>query len=142
MTEQIKGERTLRILLVEDDEVDVMMFSRCLDRSGGKHKLNVARDGHEALEKLRRDKDRPQLLVLDLNMPRVSGLELLRHIRNDQSLQNLPVFVMTTSDREEDKIEAFRYNVAGYILKPVEPEDFMEVVRAMNLLWRNSEFPC
>ena len=122
------------ILLVEDDAVDIQSFRRAMTRTGMKNQLVIANDGVEALERLRGETScvsKPYLIVLDLNLPRMSGIELLRELRNDENLQDSVVFVLTTSCAEGDKLQAYHLNVAGYIVKS-EPND--ELVSAANLL--------
>lgn len=104
------------ILLADDDLVDTKAFRRALAKLGAAVRLDVARDGREAWDMLRTGL-RPRLIVLDINMPRMSGLELLRLIRAEESLGDTPVFVLTTSDDESDRLDALKLNVAGYIVK-------------------------
>ncbi len=113
---------TVNILLVEDDEVMRMAIRRAIAKSGLPHPLLEARDGLEALEMLRGTSERPPLarpffLLLDLNMPRMNGIELLQEMRTDPRLQSTVVFVLSTSSAEEDIRAAFGHNVAGYFVK-------------------------
>lgn len=106
------------ILLADDDRVDAKAFLRALGRLGAAAPVTVARDGLEAWELLARDDGlRPAMIVLDINMPRLNGLELLRRIRDDARLAGTPVFVLTTSDDEGDRLDALELSVAGYIVK-------------------------
>lgn len=133
----------LNILLVEDDEVDVMNVRRAFQKSHIMNPLFVAGDGVEALEKLRGG-DIPRgrrLVLLDLNMPRMNGIELLRELRSDSELQATPVVVLTTSNDDRDKIEAYNLNVAGYLVKPVTFSNFCEVMVALNKYWSLVEMP-
>ena len=135
--------KPLNILLVEDDEVDVMNVRRAFERNRISNPLYVAGDGIEALEMLRSDKvpsDR-RIILLDLNMPRMSGIELLRELRADPAFQGTPVIVLTTSNDERDKIEAYNLNVAGYLLKPVTFVNFVELMAALNKYWTLVELP-
>jgi CheY-like chemotaxis protein len=127
-------DRMLNILLVEDDQVDVMNVKRAFDRNHITNPLFVAGNGLEALEMLRGDKLPPErrIVLLDLNMPRMNGLEFLRVVRADEHLRALPVVVLTTSNDERDKIEAYQLNVAGYLLKPVTFVDFVELMATLN----------
>ena len=111
----------LNVLLVEDDEVDVMNVKRAFERNHITNPLFVAGDGVEALEKLRGGevpKGR-RIVLLDLNMPRMNGIEFLRELRRDRELSATPVVVLTTSNDDRDKIEAYQLNIAGYLVKPV-----------------------
>lgn len=136
-------EKTLNILLVEDDQVDVMNVKRAFDKNRIANPLYVAGDGLEALRMLRAGevpRDR-RIVLLDLNMPRMNGIEFLRALREDPDLALTPVVVLTTSDDERDKIKAYNLNVAGYLLKPVTFINFVEVMAALNKYWTLVELP-
>ena len=136
-------ERMLNILLVEDDEVDVMNVRRAFERNRILNPLHVASDGVEALEMLRTgaiSRER-RLILLDLNMPRMNGIEFLRHLRADPQLAPTPVVVLTTSNDDKDRIEAWNLNVAGYLLKPVTFVNFVELMAALNKYWSLVELP-
>jgi CheY-like chemotaxis protein len=135
--------RCLNILLVDDDEVDVMNVRRAFQRAHITNPLFVAHDGLEALELLRRG-DFPcerRLVLLDLNMPRMTGIEFLRELRADPALHATPVVVLTTSDDERDKVDAYDLNVAGYLLKPVTFGSFVDIMVALNKYWTLVEMP-
>ena len=136
-------EKILNILLVEDDHVDVMNVKRAFERNRITNPLFVAADGIEALEMLRGGKvpDTRRMILLDLNMPRMNGIEFLRELRTDPDLQHTPVVVLTTSNDERDKIEAYNFNVAGYLLKPVTFLNFVELTAALNKYWTLVELP-
>ena len=136
-------EKMLNILLVEDDQVDVMNVKRAFDRNRIVNPLFVAGDGLEGLQMLRDGTvpDERRLVLLDLNMPRMNGIEFLRELRRDADLQHTPVVVLTTSNDERDKIEAYNLNVAGYLLKPVTFINFVEVMAALNKYWSLVELP-
>ena len=136
-------EKMLNILLVEDDQVDVMNVKRAFDRNRISNPLFVAGDGVEGLEMLRSGKipDERRLVLLDLNMPRMNGIEFLRELRADKDLHLTPVVVLTTSDDERDKIDAYNLNVAGYLLKPVTFVNFVETMAALNKYWALVELP-
>lgn len=127
----------LNILLVEDDEVDVLNVRRAFAKNHIMNPLIVAGDGIEALEMLRGGKvpKGRRLILLDLNMPRMNGIEFLREVRKDPELCASPVVVLTTSKDERDKIDAYNLNVAGYLVKPVTFESFCEVMVALNKFW-------
>lgn len=134
-------EATLTILLVEDDEVDVMNVERALRKNDITYPLYVASNGLEALEMLRdgRVPSHRRLILLDLNMPRMNGIEFLRELRADSALRPIVVVVLTTSDEERDKVEAYNLNVAGYILKPVTFNKFVELVARLHNYWSLNE---
>jgi CheY-like chemotaxis protein len=135
--------RAMKVLLVEDDQVDVMNVQRAFRKSHILNPLFVAGDGVEALELLRGGNvpARGLLVLLDLNMPRMSGIEFLREVRRDADLKHLPVVILTTSDDERDRVEAYNLNVAGYILKPVTFLSFMEAMTTLNKYWELVELP-
>lgn len=136
-------EHELNILLVDDDEIDVMTVKRAFSRANITNKIYVASDGIEALNMLRSDGIPPgrRLVLLDLNMPRMSGIELLREIRADPVLHALTVVVLTTSNEDRDRVEAFQLNVAGYLLKPVTFHAFADVMSTLNKYWTLMEMP-
>jgi CheY-like chemotaxis protein len=139
----VNEEKILNILLVEDDQVDVMTVKRAFERNRITNPLFVAGDGIEALEMLRTGKvpDTRRIILLDLNMPRMNGIEFLRELRRDPELQHTPVVVLTTSNDERDKIEAYNFDVAGYLLKPVTFVHFVELTAALNKYWMLVELP-
>jgi CheY-like chemotaxis protein len=128
------------ILLVDDDRVDVMTTKRALKDINVTNPVYTAGNGEEAIELLRDGKtEKPGVILLDLNMPRMNGIEFLRVVKNDDSLKRIPVVVLTTSKEEEDKVESFSLGVAGYMIKPVDYIKFVEVIRTINLYWTLSE---
>lgn len=136
-------DRVINILLVEDDEVDVMTVKRAFQKANITNPLYVASNGLEALEVLRKEELPPQrrLILLDVNMPKMNGIEFLREVRADPKLQTVSVVVLTTSNEERDRIEAFKLNVAGYLLKPVTFGQFAEVMSTINKYWALMEMP-
>lgn len=127
----------LNILLVEDDEVDVMNVRRAFGKNHILNPLFIAGDGVEALQMLR-DGTVPKgrrLVLLDLNMPRMNGIEFLRELRQDPNLRPTPVVVLTTSNADKDKVDAYDLNVAGYLLKPVTFTNFCDIMVALNKYW-------
>ncbi len=135
--------RPLNIMLVEDDDVDVMNVSRAFERANITDPVVRAADGVEALELLRSGTTPAErlLILLDLNLPRMNGIELLHELRSDPSLRRIPVVVLTTSNDERDKAEAFEMNVAGYLLKPTTFTDFVELMGALKGYWTRAEMP-
>jgi len=137
------AERALNILLVEDDEVDVMNVQRAFERNHLTNALYVAGNGLEALELLRGNtipKER-RLILLDLNMPKMNGIEFLEELRADPDLAKTPVVVLTTSNDDQDKIDAYNFNVAGYLLKPVTFSSFCERMATLDKYWALVEMP-
>lgn len=137
----------LNILLVEDDEVDVMNVQRALKKNNATATLYRAANGIEALAMLRTNNqiapnnNTRLLILLDLNMPKMGGLEFLKELRADLALANLPVVVLTTSMQDSDLASAYQYNVAGYIVKPITFTSFVETIDVLNRYWSMSEMP-
>ena len=136
----------VNILLVEDDDVDVMAVKRSFRELRIANPLFEARDGMEALEQLRGKPGTPPIpspliILLDLNMPRMNGIEFLAEIRKDPQLHSSVVFVMTTSSDENDRVRAYNYNVAGYVLKHSPGRSFIDAVSMLEHYWRIVELP-
>jgi CheY-like chemotaxis protein len=131
-----------RILLAEDDPRDVELILSALDEYHLANEVVVARDGEEALDYLyrrggyagRKD-DNPILVLLDVKMPKVDGLEVLRQIKQDPTLRMIPVVVLTSSREEQDVINGYRFGVNAYVVKPVDFERFTEIVKQLGLFW-------
>lgn len=130
------------ILLVEDDHVDVMTVRRALKDLHVANPLTVLENGELALAHLRDTRNiRPCIILLDLNMPVMGGIEFLQAVKNDKELKRLPVVVLTTSEEQQDKVNSFNLGVAGYMMKPVDYRQFVEVMRAIDAYWTISETP-
>ncbi|HUW50648.1 MAG TPA: response regulator [Sulfuricella sp.] len=128
------------ILLVEDNPGDVRLTEEALKESKLAVSMRVARDGIEALAMLRgegdyADQPQPDLILLDLNMPRMDGREVLRQIKSDDRLKHIPVVVLTTSEAEKDIIQAYGLHANCYITKPVELEEFMKIIQSIEGFW-------
>ena len=139
-------DRRLNILLVEDDELDVMNVQRAFKKNNVVNPLYVAGNGLEALQMLRGQREpgvprERRLILLDLNMPKMGGIDFLRELRQDPELRATTVVVLTTSDEERDKVKAYDLNVAGYILKPVTVAAFVEIMATLNKYWSVNELP-
>ena len=136
-------ERKLNVLLVDDDELDVMNVQRAFRKNNIQNPVFVAHDGVEGLERLRDGtvpSDR-RIVLLDLNMPRMNGIEFLRELRGDPVLRTTTVVVLTTSAEDRDRVEAYDLNVAGYIIKPVTLVAFVEIMATLNKYWSVNELP-
>lgn len=133
---------TKPILLVEDDNVDAMTVKRAFKELRLDNPLVLTVDGEEALAYLRADSgEKPCLILLDLNMPKMDGIEFLKIVKADEKLKQIPVIVMTTSREQQDIVESFELSVAGYVVKPVDYNKFVEAVRVIDLYWTSSELP-
>jgi CheY-like chemotaxis protein len=133
--------KPLNVVLVEDDEVDVMNVQRAFEKASIQAPVFRAGDGVEALDLLRGTSlpAARRLVLLDLNMPRMNGIEFLHELRADERLRNTTVVVLTTSDDERDKLDAFGMNVAGYLLKPVTFASFVDLMSALDRYWTQAE---
>ena len=130
------------ILLVEDDEVDAMTVKRALKDLHVTNPLVLRENGEEALAYLRDpNNEKPCLILLDLNMPVMGGIEFLQEDKHDDTLKAIPVVVLTTSQEQQDKVASFNLGVAGYMAKPVAYQQFVEVMRTINAYWTISEIP-
>lgn len=128
------------ILLIEDDDIDTMTVRRALKDLGATHPLDCATNGEEGLAFLRNPANpRPGLILLDLNMPRMNGIEFLTEVKADPLLKQIPVVVLTTSQEEIDRTNSFGRSVAGYMVKPVDYRQFVDIMRIIRDYWMTSE---
>ena len=132
--------RPMEILLIEDGLIDARLTIAALQKSGLKHRLTLTRDGAEAVRFLRREEQfthvpRPDLILLDLHLPKKDGREVLDDIRADPDLKRIPVVVLTASDDPEDKLRTELQHVDSYMTKPVDFDKFLEVVRQLRKFW-------
>lgn len=135
--------RSMRpILLLEDDNADILIIRRALKELEVKNELIIANDGEEAMVYLNNGNNkRPCLILLDLNMPRMSGIEFLKVVKNDDQFRDIPIVALTTSKNNYDVTECFKHGIAGYIVKPVDYKKFVKAMRIMDLYWMLSEMP-
>jgi CheY-like chemotaxis protein len=130
------------ILLVEDDRVDAMTVKRALKDLKVTNLLVHTLNGEEALNHLRAESNgNPCVILLDLNMPKMNGVEFLKVVKADDVLKSIPVVVLTTSQEEQDVVESFKLSAAGYIVKPVDYKKFVEAMRTIDVYWTLSELP-
>lgn len=130
------------ILLVEDDQVDTMTVKRALKEIHVTNPLVHLENGEEAVHYLRDgERDKPCIILLDLNMPIMNGIEFLQVVKHDDQLRRIPVVVLTTSEEQQDKVNSFNLGVAGYMAKPVDYRQFVEVMRSIDAYWTISEMP-
>ena len=134
------SSKPVTILLVEDDEIDVKALQWAFEKLKIANPLVIARDGVEAWEMLQ-ELPRPYLVISDINMPRMNGIELLRKIRASQNTHDAIVFMLTTSNDEQDKIDAYNLNVAGYMLKSDMGTSFTRAISLIDNYWKVVEFP-
>jgi CheY-like chemotaxis protein len=130
------------ILLVEDDQVDVMTVLRALKEIKVTNPVVNLENGEEALKYLRDpESEKPCIILLDLNMPIMNGIEFLQVVKHEVLLKRIPVVVLTTSEEQQDKMNSFDLGVAGYMAKPVDYRQFVEVMRTIDAYWTISEVP-
>ena len=130
------------VLLVEDDTVDVMTVKRVLKDIQVTSELVPAGDGEQALAYLRDDGNaKPCIILLDLNMPKMNGIEFMRIVKADEALQRIPIVVLTTSNSDQDISKSFELGAAGYMLKSVDYKKFVEIIKTIDLYWTLSRLP-
>ena len=135
------------ILIVEDNELDREKIKRSFKRLGINSPVFSATDGAEALDLLRGKKaskgfSKPFVILLDMNMPKMNGIEFLQEIRQDPEHKSTPVIIFTTSDRQQDIQNAYQYNIAGYIVKPLRREETLDALEKFSAYWQISKHPC
>ncbi len=141
------SDSAIPILLVEDDHIDVMNVQRAFKKNNITNPLYIAFNGVEALNMLKGINGKPklnptpQIILTDINMPKMNGLEFIQELRNDPDFKSISVFVVSTSNDENDKTEAYKLNVAGYILKPVSFEKFISAIAILGNYWNLCAHP-
>lgn len=125
----------MRILFIEDDEIETMKMKRTLSRHSIQHELIEAKNGEEALDFLKSDALYPDYILLDLNMPKLSGIEFLRILKADDQLKYLPTIILTTSENRVDLLECYKIGIAGYILKPLKYADYEHNLKRVIEYW-------
>ncbi|MBW1891472.1 MAG: response regulator [Deltaproteobacteria bacterium] len=134
--------RPKTILLVEDDQVDCLTVKRALKEIRATNPMDIVNNGEEALKYLvSPDNDRPGIILLDLNMPRMNGIEFLKAIKKHPELKMIPVVILTTSRAKQDIRDSFSFGAAGYMVKPLDYREFVDAVVTIARYWRLSELP-
>lgn len=131
--------RTLNILLIEDDLIEVMKFKRALSSFNLNHTIIEATDGEVALKRLEFYENLPDLILLDLNMPKINGIEFLSTLKKDEVLKYIPTVILTTSSNEKDLVECYKIGIAGYILKPLKYDDYVSKIYKLLTYWSMNE---
>ncbi len=142
-------DKTFVVLLAEDDEHEIIAIRRAWKKQRIANPLYIVNDGLQCLDYLYQrgayskpgSAPRPNLLLLDINMPRMDGLAVLKEIRKSKKYGHLPVIMLTTSKTEEDRIKSYRLGANAYIVKPVGFDNFSKAIKAINLFWQIAEFP-
>ncbi|MDO3695402.1 response regulator [Wenyingzhuangia sp. chi5] len=126
---------SLKILLIEDDAIEVMKFNRAVSSLNMSHKMVNADNGEEAL-KILEQKDRlPNIILLDLNMPKINGIEFLSILKKDPDLRHIPTVILSTSNNQKDLLECYKIGVAGYVLKPLKYEEYVSKIDKLLSYW-------
>ena len=131
--------KSLNILLIEDDAIEVMKFNRVLSTLNLKHKIVVANNGEEALTILHEKEVIPDIIILDLNMPKINGIEFLNILKVDEYLKYIPAIILTTSNNRKDILECYSIGIAGYLLKPLKYDDYVDRIKYLLEYWSRNE---
>ncbi|MBY0487422.1 MAG: response regulator [Flavobacteriaceae bacterium] len=131
--------KSLNILLIEDDTIEVMKFNRVLHKLDLNHKIIEANNGEEALTILKDKIVIPDIIILDLNMPKINGIEFLQILKADDYLKYIPAIILTTSNNHKDVLECYKIGIAGYVLKPLKYDNYVERIRKMLEYWSTNE---
>ncbi|SFR31366.1 Response regulator receiver domain-containing protein [Robiginitalea myxolifaciens] len=129
----------MNLLLIEDDAIETMKFQRVLKKIASPHKLMEAKNGEEALELLTSGNQLPDIILLDLNMPRMNGIEFLTKLKQHDQIKYLPTIILTTSENRHDLLECYKVGVAGYVIKPLKFEDYETKIKSVLEYWSNNE---
>lgn len=131
--------KTLNILLIEDDAIEVMKFNRVISTLKMNHKIIEANNGEEALEILKVKDIIPDIIILDLNMPKINGIEFLQILKKDEYLRYIPAIILTTSSNHKDMLECYKIGIAGYVLKPLKYDDYVDKIKKTLDYWSSTE---
>lgn len=132
-------QKTLKILFIEDDTIEVMKFNRVVSALGLKHQIIEANNGEKAIAYLENEENLPHIILLDLNMPKLNGIEFLNILKDDPILKYIPTIILTTSSNFKDVKECYKIGIAGYILKPLKYEDYALKVQRTLDYWSCNE---
>ncbi|WJJ95208.1 response regulator [Algibacter luteus] len=131
--------KNLNILLIEDDMIEVMKLNRTISSLELEHKIVEANNGEEALKILNKKDELPDIILLDLNMPKINGIEFLNILKNDDILKYIPTIILTTSSNQRDLLECYEIGIAGYVLKPLKYEDYVAKIEKLLAYWSINE---
>ncbi|WP_421497934.1 response regulator [Flavobacterium columnare] len=132
-------KKLLNILLLEDDKIEVMKFNRVINSLNLVHKVIEANNGVEALDILKNKDILPDIIVLDLNMPKLNGIEFLKILKEDERLKYIPSIILSTSSNHKDLLECYKIGIAGYIIKPLKYDEYVEKVQSLFQYWSRNE---
>lgn len=131
--------RKLKILLIEDDTIELMKLNRAMLSLNMNHEVTEAINGEDALELLLKEKYYPDIILLDLNMPKINGIEFLEILKNNESIKFIPTIILTTSSNEKDLLACFNLGISGYILKPLKYDEYIEKINLLLSYWSANE---
>ena len=132
--------QSISFLLIEDDLIETMKFKRVLDGLEVKHTINLAENGEEALKILKQKAELPDVILLDLNMPKMNGIEFLKILKSDEVLRYIPAIVLSTSNNRKDILECYSIGIAGYLMKPLKYVDYKTKIENLVAYWSTNEF--
>ncbi|MFY9243054.1 MAG: response regulator [Polaribacter sp.] len=132
-------ETILKVLLIEDNLIEIMKMKRTISLLELKHSIVEAKNGEEALHFLEDKSQLPDLILLDLNMPKINGIEFLSILKNSDDLKHIPTVILTTSDNQKDLQECYKIGVSGYVLKPLKYEDYVKKIEKVLAYWSINE---
>jgi len=132
-------DKNLKILLIEDDMIEIMKFKRTIDKLNLQHKIVEANNGEDAMKLLSEKDNLPDIILLDLNMPKINGIEFLHILKNDKRLSYIPAIILTTSNNPKDLLECFKIGVSGYIIKPLKYEEYVHKIEKALSYWSINE---
>ncbi len=129
----------LTFLLIDDDEIERLKFARVLQKNNYSHKLIEAKNGEEAIQYLENAEELPNLVFLDLNMPKMNGIEFLKNLKSNSRLKHIPSIILSTSNNHNDLKESYEIGIAGYIVKPLKYEDYVQKIKCLIDYWAVNE---
>ena len=129
----------LNILFIEDDVIEIMKLHRTIAKLGLKHKIVEAENGEDALKILNNQYDTPDIILLDLNMPKMNGIEFLKILKENEDFKYIPTIILSTSNNQQDLKECYAIGIAGYMIKPLKYEDYIEKLNTILSYWESNE---
>jgi len=132
-------QKKLKILLIEDDMIEIMKLNRTTSKLNLEHTIIEANNGEDALKLLEQKDNLPDIILLDLNMPKINGIEFLSILKKDAVLKYIPTIILTTSNNQKDLLECYKIGVAGYVIKPLKYEDYVSKIEKLLAYWSINE---
>ncbi len=128
-------KNNLKILFIEDDMIEIMKFNKTISSLNLNHTIIEANNGESALEILQKKDNLPDIILLDLNMPKINGIEFLKILKNDDDLNYIPTIILTTSNNQKDLVECYKTGIAGYVIKPLRYDDYVSKIDILLQYW-------